>query len=87
LLSESSEAFLGVTHERRALSFACTFNGFLEKVACLMAVGKIFVGHGEEQQPPHSGGIYQQRSWTVSVCDGIMRRLQAPEPGVMKTAY
>jgi len=52
-----------------------------------MAVGKIFVGHGEEQQPPHSGGIYQQRSWTVSVCDGIMRRLQAPEPGVMKTAY
>lgn len=73
--------------ERGALSFACTFNGFLENIACLMPVGKFFVGDGEEQQPPQSGGC-QHRSWTVSVCNGIMRGCAlAPEPGVVKTAH
>ena len=73
--------------ERGALSFACTFNGFLENVACLMAVGKIFVGHREEQQLPQSGGC-QHRSWTVSVCNGIRRGCAlAPEPEVVKTAH
>lgn len=37
--------------EKGAVSFACSFNGFLENIACFIAVGKIFVGDGEKQQP------------------------------------
>lgn len=65
------------------LSFACAFDGFLENIACVTAVGKIFVGVAEEQQLPQSGGC-QHRSWTV--CERIMRVYTLPEPRVVKTA-